>query len=97
MQDRQHRAVGGGIQEFVGVPGGCERPGFGFAIADDAGDDQVGIIEHGAEGMAEGVAELAAFVDRAGHSGETWLGIPPGNENCLKSFCSPASSGVMLG
>src|SRR5271169_2161028 len=32
-----------------------------------------------------------------GHSGEAWLGIPPGNENCVKSFLSPASSPLMLG
>ena len=32
-----------------------------------------------------------------GHSGETWLGIPPGNENWVNSFFRPASSWVMLG
>ena len=64
VQDRQHRAVGGGVEELVRVPGGGQRPGLGLAVADHAGDDQVGVVEHGAEGMAERVAQLAAFVDR---------------------------------
>src|SRR6202453_2226966 len=29
--------------------------------------------------------------------GATWLEIPPGNENCLKSFFSPASSWLTSG
>ena len=69
MQDRQDGAVGGGVEEFVGVPGGGERAGFGFAVADDAGDDQIGIVEYGAEGVADGISEFAAFVDRAGTFG----------------------------
>jgi hypothetical protein len=32
-----------------------------------------------------------------GVSGATWLGIPPGKENCLNNFFMPASSCVMLG
>ena len=27
-----------------------------------------------------------------GVSGAAWLGIPPGKENCLKSFCIPSAS-----
>ncbi len=29
--------------------------------------------------------------------GATWLEMPPGNENCLKSRCSPTSSWLTLG
>ncbi|MGY3080095.1 hypothetical protein ACVWZZ_006503 [Bradyrhizobium sp. LM6.10] len=65
MQDRQHRAVMGGIEELVGVPGRCERAGLGLAVADDTGDDQVGIVEGRAIGMHQRVTELAAFMDRA--------------------------------
>jgi len=36
---------------------------FRFAVTDDAGDDQVGIIERRPEGMAEGVPELTTFVN----------------------------------
>jgi len=32
-----------------------------------------------------------------GVSGATWLGTPPGKENCLNSFRMPSSSWVMLG
>ena len=40
MQDRQHRAVGGRIEELVGMPGRGQRPGLRLAVADDAGDDR---------------------------------------------------------
>ena len=36
MKDRKHRTVAGGVEEFIGVPTGGERAGFGLAIADDA-------------------------------------------------------------
>jgi hypothetical protein len=65
VQDRQHRAVAGGIQELVGMPGGGQRAGLRLAVADHAGDDQGRIVEHRPEGMAERIAQLAAFVDRA--------------------------------
>ena len=47
------------------MPGGGQRAGLGFAVADDAGDDQVGIVERRAEGVAEAVAQLATLVNRA--------------------------------
>ena len=65
VQDRQHRAVGARVEEFVGVPAGRQRAGLRLAVADDAGDDQVGIVEGRAVGVDQRVAQLAAFVDRA--------------------------------
>ena len=65
MQDRQHRAVAHGIEELVRMPARRQRPGLGLAVADDAGDDQVGIVERRAVGVRQRVAELAALVDRA--------------------------------
>ena len=65
MQDRQHRAVARRIEKLVGVPGRGERPGLGLAVADDAGDQKVGIVEGRAVGVGERVAEFAAFVDRS--------------------------------
>ena len=65
VQDRQHGAVGDRIEELVRVPCGGERPGLRLAVADDAGDDEIGIVEHGSERMAERIAQLAALVDRA--------------------------------
>ena len=40
VQDRQHRAIGGGIEKLVGMPRRRQRPGFRLAVADDAGDDR---------------------------------------------------------
>ncbi len=48
MKDRQDCAVALWIEEFVGVPARGEGAGFGFTIADDAGDDQIGVVEGGA-------------------------------------------------
>ena len=97
VQDRQHGSVGDGVEKLVGLPCGRQGARFRFAVADHAGDDQTGIVEHGSEGMAERVPQLATFVNRPGVVGATWLEIPPGNENCLNSFFSPASSWVTFG
>ena len=65
VEDRQHRPVPHRIDELVGMPRRGERPGLCLAVADDACDDEVGIVERGSIGVREAVAELAAFVDRA--------------------------------
>jgi hypothetical protein len=67
MQDRQHGAVAGGVQELVRVPARRQRPGLRLAVADDAGDEQVRVVERSAERVDERVAELAALVDRSRH------------------------------
>jgi hypothetical protein len=58
MQDRQHRTVARRVQELVRVPAGGERPGLGFAIADDAGHDQARVVEGSAVGMRERIARV---------------------------------------
>ena len=63
MQDRQHRAIGGRIEEHVRMPGGGQRTGLGFTVADHACGNQVRVVEHGAEGVAQRVAQLASLVD----------------------------------
>ena len=65
MEDGQDRSVVNGIEELVGVPRRRERSGLGLAIADHARDEEVRIVENGAGGMAERVAQLAALVDGA--------------------------------
>ena len=65
MQDRQHRAVMHRIEKLVGMPAGCERSRFCFAVADDGGDDEVGVVEGRAEGVRQRIAKLAALMDRA--------------------------------
>ena len=66
VQDRQHGTVVRRIQELVRLPARRERAGLGLAIADDAGDDQVRVVERRPVGVRQRVAQLAAFVDRAG-------------------------------
>ena len=51
VQDRQHRAVACRVEELVRVPARGQRPGLGLAVADDAGDEQVGVVERGAVGV----------------------------------------------
>ena len=36
-----------------------------YAVDDNAGHDQIGIVEHGPERMAERIPQFASFVDRA--------------------------------
>ena len=51
------------------MPARRQRAGLGLAVADDAADDEVGVVEGRAVGVRERVAELAALVDRAGRLG----------------------------
>jgi len=53
MQNRQYGTVADGIEELVGMPRRRERAGLRFAIADHASDDEIRVVEHGAEGVAE--------------------------------------------
>ena len=66
VEDRQNHAVGRRVQELVGMPARRQRSGLRFAVADDTGNDQIGIVEGRSVGMREGVAEFAAFVNRPG-------------------------------
>ena len=65
MQHRQHGAVARRVEELVRVPARRQRTRLRLAVADHAAGQQVGIVEHGAVGVHERVAELAALVDRA--------------------------------
>ena len=47
------------------MPGGRQRPGFGFAIAHHHRHQQVRIIKGGAKGVRDAVPELAPLVDGA--------------------------------
>ena len=86
VQNGQHAAVAHGVEELVAVPAGGQRPGLGLAVADDAGDDQVGVVKGRPVGVRQGVAQLTAFVDRTGRlrgdvagnaAGERELGEEP--------------------
>ena len=63
VQDREHRAVADRVQEADALPRALERGGLGLAVADHTGHDEVGVVEHRAERVGQGVAQLAALVD----------------------------------
>ena len=69
VQDWQHGAVAHRVEELVGMPARRERTRLCLAIADDCGDDEVGVVEGGAKGVRKRVAELTALVDGAGRLG----------------------------
>ena len=48
------------------MPARQQRAGLRLTVADDADDEQLGVVERGAVGVHERVAEFAALVDRAG-------------------------------
>ena len=79
------------------MPRGGERPGLRLAVADHAGDDEVGVVERRAVGMRQAVAELAALVDRARGLRRDMRADVAGKENCLKNFCMPSASSLLSG
>ena len=64
VKDRQHRAIANGIQELVRMPARGERTGFRLAVAHDAGDDELRVVEGRAIGVRQCIAELATLVNR---------------------------------
>ena len=69
MQNRQHRAVRRRVEKLVRMPARRERPGLRFAIADDGGHDEIGVVERRAIRVTERVTEFAPFVNGAGRFG----------------------------
>ena len=65
MQDRQHRAIARRVQEGDALPAAGQRGGFCLAVADHRRDQQIGVVEGRAEGMAQHIPKLAAFMDRS--------------------------------
>ena len=78
VQDRQHGSVVDGVEEVVRMPGGGQRPGLRLAVPDDTADHQTGVVEGGAVGVREGVAQFAALVDGTGRLGRDVAGDPAG-------------------
>src|ERR1043165_5690413 len=66
MKNRENDTVASRVEKLVGMPARGEPSGLGLASADYASRDQIRIIEDGSVRVREGVAELAAFVDRPG-------------------------------
>ncbi len=86
VQDGQHRAVPDGVEELVAMPGGGQGAGLGLAVAHDAGSDQIGVIQHRAEGVGQGVAQLAALMDGAGCLGGHVAGDAAGEGELLEEL-----------
>ncbi len=89
VQDRQDGPVRPRVEELVAVPARRERPGLGLAVPDDAGDEQVGIVEGGALGVHERVAELAPLVDRARRLRRRVAGDAAGEGELLEEDLDP--------
>ena len=89
VQDRQHRAVAGRIEELVRMPAGGERAGLRLAVADDAADEQIWIVECCAVRVSERVAELASLVDRTGSLGRDVRRDPAGERELAEQPAQP--------
>ena len=94
VQDGQHRAVAGGVEELVALPGGGQRAGLGLAITHGDSGDQVGVIEHRAEGVGNAVAQLAALVDGTRRLGRAVAGHAAGEGELLEELLH---AGLILG
>ena len=90
VQDRQHGAIGHRIEKLVGLPGCRQGACFRLTIADDAGDDQIGIVEHRPEGMAERIPKLATFVNRSRRGRRNMAGNSAGKRKLLEQLFEPS-------
>ena len=63
VEDRQNHPVSRRVQELVGMPARGQRSSLRFAVADDTGDDQIGVVEGRPIRMRNRVAKLAPFMD----------------------------------
>ncbi len=79
MQNGQHGAVAGRVEETGALPSAGQRPGFRLAVPDHRGDDQVRVVEGRAESMRQHVAKLAALVNRARSRRADVAGDPAGS------------------
>ena len=89
VQDRQHHPVADRVEELVGMPCGGQWAGLGFAVADDAGDDQVRIVERGPEGMADRIPQLAPLMNRPRRLRRNVTGDPSGEGELLEQLLQP--------
>ncbi len=89
MKNRNHRAVAHGVQELIRVPAGGERAGLRLAVADDAADEQIGVVERRAVGVQQRISQLAAFVDRAGSFRRDVAGDAAGKRELLEEPLHP--------
>src|SRR5664279_5131900 len=94
VQNRQHGSVSNWVEKLVGLPCSSQRTRFRFSVANDAGDDEFGIVERGPEGMAERVPQFAAFVNRPRRRRSNMAGNTAGERELLEQLLEP---GLVLG
>ena len=78
------------------MPGGRQRAGLRFAVADHRGDDQIRIVERRAAGMREHVAQFAAFVNRAGSLRRAVAADAAGKRELLEELAQCLRSSSLL-
>src|SRR5665647_2095688 len=66
MKDRKNRTITRRIQKLVGVPTRSKRAGLRLTVPDDAGHDQIRIVECRAIRMNQGITQLTPFMDLPG-------------------------------
>src|SRR5664279_5710568 len=89
VKDRQNGPVSDRVEKLVGLPCGSQGARFRFTVADDAGDNQIGIVECGPESMTERVSQLAAFVNGPRRRRCNMAGNPTRKRELLKQLFQP--------
>ena len=65
MKDGKHGPVARRVQKLVRMPTGGEWPRFALAVTNYAAGHQVAIVEDGAVGVHQRIAQFSPFMDRA--------------------------------
>ena len=76
------------------MPARRQRAGFCFTIADDAGNDEVGVVERGTEGMRQGIPQFTAFMDRSGRFRRDVTGNAVGPGKLAEQFTHACDTAV---
>src|ERR1035437_1432879 len=84
VQNRKDRTVSHRVEKVDRLPASLKWAGLGLAITDDAGDNQVGIVESGAECMDQRVAKLSSLMHRIGDMRPAVAGHPAGRRELAK-------------
>src|ERR1700730_15552576 len=89
MQEGKHGTITDGVEEFIRMPAGCQRACFRLSISHDAANEQVRVVECRSVRMREGIAQLAAFVNRAGSFGRDMARNSPRERELLEQLLHP--------
>src|SRR5215472_18795128 len=79
------------------MPGGGQRPGLRLAVAHHAGNDELWVVEGGAIGVREAVAELASLVNGARRLRGDVRADVPGKRELLEELLQPLGVLALVG